>query len=288
MILDLSCLFAMDCALYASLYDLVDDKCSMSHVCENASMSVNPYDCDAMLHESFNVVDIPNDKLLKKTTKKFQKNLSKLFCENDDLIAKLNESNKLVEKYKKLAENSLEKLKEFECLNMDLDAKLVLSNKLVNELKYENESLKIHAKCLIAEPIAKNDENICCNHVVIPDFVPILCSTLKDKLVYIPPHKRNQKVERKAVKSKPPFRSQPKTLDGSKFVPTCHHCGVIGYIRPQCHNLKREQNYIARSLSKKPSGPKHIVCHHCGAFGHLRPHCSKFHALKRIKRKKET
>ena len=48
------------------------------------------------------------------------------------MIAKLNESNKLVEKYKKLAEDSLEKLKEFECLNMDLDAKLVLSNLLVN------------------------------------------------------------------------------------------------------------------------------------------------------------
>ena len=44
---------------------------------------------------------------------------------------------------------------------------------------------------------------------------------------------------------------------------------------------------MARSLPKKPSGPKHIVCHHCGAFGHLRPHCSKFHALKRIKRKEK-
>ena len=41
-------------------------------------------------------------------------------------------------KYKKLAENSLEKLKEFECLNMDLDAKLVLSKKFVDELKCEN------------------------------------------------------------------------------------------------------------------------------------------------------
>ena len=110
-ILDPLCLFAMDCALYASLYGLVDDKCSMSHVCENASMSVNPHDCDATLHELFDVVDIPNDKLLKKNAKKFQKNLSKLFCENDNLIVKLNESNKLVEKYKKLAENSLEKLK---------------------------------------------------------------------------------------------------------------------------------------------------------------------------------
>ena len=146
------------------------------------------------------------------------------------MIAKLNESNKLVKKYKKLTENSLENLKEFECLNMDLDAKLVLSNKLVDELKCENKSLQMHAKCLIAEPISKNDENICCNHVVVSDFVPIVCSTSKDKSVYIPPHKKNQKVERKAIKSKSPFRSQTKVLEGSKFVPTCHHCGVIGLI----------------------------------------------------------
>ena len=224
-----------------------------------------------------------NIKLLKKKAKKFNKDLSKLFCENDDLIAKLIKSNKLVEKYMKLAENSLKKLKEFECLNMDLDAKLVLSNKLIDELKCENESLKMHAKCLIAKPISKKDENICCNHVVVPNFLSIVCSISKDKLVYITPHKRNQKVERKAVKSKPSFRSQPEALDGSKFVSTCHHCGVIGHIRSQCHKLKREQKHVVRSLPKMPSGPKRIVCHHCGAFGHLKPQCSKFHAFKIIK-----
>ena len=103
-ILNLLCLFAVDSALYASM-DVVD--CNMSCVCENASMSVYPHDCDAMLHDSMGVIDIPNIKLLKKDAKKFQKNLSKLFCENDDLIAKLNEANKLVEKYKKLAKYSL-------------------------------------------------------------------------------------------------------------------------------------------------------------------------------------
>ena len=72
-------------------------------------MSVNSHNCDDMLHESLGIINIPNIKLLKKKAKKFNKNLSKLFCEKDDLIAKLNESNKLVEKYKKLTENSLEK-----------------------------------------------------------------------------------------------------------------------------------------------------------------------------------
>ena len=277
----------MDSALYASMHVLDVDECNMPRVCENAFMCDNPHDCDAMLHESLGVIDIPNIKLLKKNAKKFQKNFSKFICEKDDLIVTLNKSNKLVEKCKKLVEHSLEKLKEFECLNMDLDAKLVLSNKLVDELKCENESLKMHAKHLIVEPIAKNDENICYNYVVAPDFVSIVCSTSKNKFVYIPPHKRNQKVERKALKSKLPFRSQPKVLNGSKFVPTCHYCGVIGHIRPQYHKLKREQNQVARSIPKKPNGPKHNVCHHCGAFGHLRPQCSKFNTLKRIKRKEK-
>ena len=230
----------MDSALYASMDVLDDVDCNMLCVCENASMSVYPHACDDMLHDSLGVVKIPNVKLLKKKVKKFHENLSKFICKNDDLIAKTNKSNKLVEKYKKLAEFFFEKMKEFEYLNIDLDAKLVLSNKLADDLKCENESLKMHAKCLIAEPTAKNEENLCCNHVVLSNFVPSVGFTTKDKLVYIPPHKRTQKVERKALKPKPSFRSHPRDFSRSKFVPTCHHCGVISHIRPQCSMLKKE------------------------------------------------
>ena len=56
-ILDRLCLFAMDSALYASMHVLDVDECNMPRVCENASMSDNPHDCDAMLHESLDVVD---------------------------------------------------------------------------------------------------------------------------------------------------------------------------------------------------------------------------------------
>ena len=51
-------LFAMDSALYASMHVLDVDECNMPRVCKNASMSDNPHDCDAMLHESLDVVDI--------------------------------------------------------------------------------------------------------------------------------------------------------------------------------------------------------------------------------------
>ena len=82
--------------------------------------------------------------------------------------------------------------------------------------------------------------SICCNNVVVLNFVQNVCSPSKGKSVYISPHKRNQKVKKKALKSKLLFRSQPKILDGSKFVQTCYHYGVIGHIRPPCHKLKRE------------------------------------------------
>ena len=121
--------FAIDSILYASI-DVVE--CNMSCVCENVFMSVNPHNCDDMLHETMGVVaDFQNVKLLKKKAKKFHENFSKIICENDDLIDKLNEFNKLVGKYKKLAKQSLEKLKEFECLNMDLNAKLVCLTNLL-------------------------------------------------------------------------------------------------------------------------------------------------------------
>ena len=63
----------MDGALYASMDVLDVDECNMLRVCKNVSMSDDPYDCDAMLHESLGVVDIPNIKLFKKRLRNFIK-----------------------------------------------------------------------------------------------------------------------------------------------------------------------------------------------------------------------
>ena len=101
-------LFVIDSALCASLHVLNDIDCNISCVCENASISNYPHACDDILHEFIRVVKILNVKLLKKKFKKFHENMSKFTSENDYLITKLNESNKLVEKYKKLTENSCE------------------------------------------------------------------------------------------------------------------------------------------------------------------------------------
>jgi len=71
----------------------------MPCVCENAYMIFYPHACNGMLHKSLGGVKIPNIKLLKKYSLNFHEKLSKFICEKDDSIAKLNESNKLIEKY---------------------------------------------------------------------------------------------------------------------------------------------------------------------------------------------
>ncbi|CAL8992083.1 unnamed protein product [Prunus brigantina] len=92
----------------------------------------------------------------------------------------------------------------------------------------------------------------------------------------------------------------------SKFVPTCHHCGVKGHIRPRCHILRIESQVSKESEFKthvssfkgyaavksvvctrdKHSSlakfgflqPKRFIpiCHHCGTLGHIRPKCFEF------------
>ena len=46
----------MDSVLYAFMDILDIVKCKMPCACENVSMSVNPHNCDDMLHESIGVV----------------------------------------------------------------------------------------------------------------------------------------------------------------------------------------------------------------------------------------
>ena len=95
--------------------------------------------------------------------------------------------------------------------------------------------------------------------------MPSVSSNSEGKLVCISPHKRNPRVEInanlarfdngkrlmvEAHKSKPVFRSHPRKMDGSNFVPTYHHCGVVSHIRPHCSLLRQKQNHVARLIPR--------------------------------------
>ena len=111
----------------------------------------------------------------------------------------------------------------------------------------------------------------------------------KTEKVYIPPFKRNNKkktyfarldkgknydvdVDVSKPKSKPTVREHNKSI----FVPTCHLCGVVGHIRPNCSLLRQKPKSKIRFAVRNIDVPKFVhVCHFCGVSGHIRPNCHK-------------
>ena len=76
--------------------------------------------------------------------------------------------------------------------------------------------------------------------------------------------------------SKPMSNTPHRKNKNSKFVPTCHHCHIVGHIRPNCPKLRSFSTPKVRSPFRKPSSSKTThVCHHYGALGHTRPNCFK-------------
>ena len=119
----------------------------------------------------------------------------------------------------------------------------------------------------------------------------------KKKDFYIPPCKRNnEELKANIVRidkskqfnvntevSKLMSKTPPRLNKYFEFVPTCHHCHIIGHIRPNCPKLRSLLASKARPPVRKLSNSKTThVCHHCGASGNTRPNCFKLFPHKRV------
>ena len=62
----------------------------------------------------------------------------------------------------------------------------------------------------------------------------------------------------------------------SVFVPTCHLCGAVGHIKPNCSLLRQKPKSEIRCVVRNIDVPKFVpVCHFCDVPGHIRPNCHK-------------
>ena len=74
--------------------------------------------------------------------------------------------------------------------------------------------------------------------------------------------------------SKPTVREHNKSV----FMPTCHLCGIIGHIRPNCFLLRQNPKSEFRFVVRNTNIHKFVlICHYCGVFSHI---CSNCHKLK--------
>ena len=72
--------------------------------------------------------------------------------------------------------------------------------------------------------------------------------------------------------SKPTVREHNKFV----FVPTCHICGVVSHVRPNCSLLRQKPKSKTRFAVRNTDVLKFVpVCHFCGVPGHIRPNCHK-------------
>jgi hypothetical protein len=182
------------------------------------------------------------------------------------------------------------------------------SQNLIDSLKYEiyvlvEKSVSLKNELNVSKELSRNSssDNLK-SFLCIEEFVSNKLSMIVDNIGASTSHVSN--VERVNVKeAKANFFKTPsvKQTQG-KFVPICHHCGVIGHIRPNCWKFKaapkKENPAVSPTRQGKKGKKKSIVphvsypksrvvhpprklpyqrfvptCHHCGKVGHIRPHC---------------
>ena len=196
-------------------------------------------------------------KLLKsmKIAKKFNEELKLANLEKDELVVRLDESNKKNEFLRNQISSQDEKIK-------NLEQKLVKSRAKI--------------------------ENLTCTKFTIDNRSVSISFKLKTEKVYIPPFKRNNKDKAyfarldkgkssdvDAEVSKPKFKPIVREHNKSVFVPTCHLCGVVGHIRPNC-SLLRQPKLVTGNPTRNTDVPKFVpVCHFCGVRDHIRHNCHK-------------
>ena len=93
---------------------------------------------------------------------------------------------------------------------------------------------------------------------------------LKEKDFYIPQFKRNNKelkanfarIDKGKISdvnskvSKPMSKTPPRLNKNSVFVTSCHHCDIVGHIRPNCPKLRSLSTSKVRPPSRKLSSSK--------------------------------
>ena len=221
-------------------------KCLFYHVSAHASADFIDA-CETLCKELLKFMKI---------TKKFKEELKLTNLEKDELVVKLDESNKK---------------NEF----------------LRNQISFQDEKMKSLEQKLVE--FRTKIENLTSTKPAVDNRNVSVSLKPKTEKVCIPHFKRNNKenayfarldkgksfdvdADVSKLKSKPTVREHNKSV----FVPTCHLCGVVGHIRPNCSLLRQKPKSENRFAIRNTDIPKFVpVCHFCGVHGHIRPNCHK-------------
>ena len=191
-----------------------------------------------------------------KIAKKFKEELKLANLEKEEFVVRLDKSNKKNEFLRNQISSQYEKMKSLE--QELVESKAEIENLTSIKPGVDNSSVSVSLKP-------------------------------KTEKVYIPHFKRNNKenayfarldkgkscyVDAEVSKS----MSKPTIIEHNKsvFMPTCHLCGVIGHIRPNCSLLRQKPKSETRFVVRNIDVSKFVhICHFCGVSDHICPNCHK-------------
>ena len=221
-------------------------KCLFYHVSAHASTDF--IDACGNLHKE----------LLKsmKIAKKFKEELKLANLEKEELVVRLDESNKKNEFLRNQITSQDEKMKSLE--HKLVESKDKIENLTSTKLAVDNRSVSVSLKPKIEK-------------VYILSF-----KRNNKKNAYFARLDKGKSFYVHAEISKPMSKFIVREHNKSVFVPTCHLCGVVEHIRPNCSLLRQKPKSENRFTVRNTDVPKFVpVCHFCGVYGHIRPNCHK-------------
>jgi hypothetical protein len=181
-----------------------------------------------------------------------------------------------------LRKNSNKELKKLKQEKESLIIQLSKSHTLINSLKSENTMLfntidTLENKLKESEDLLKkfscdNFKSMLCIHSNNSNMHDIIVDDLGASTLHASDSEINSlfiklvivdttcfdKCDNFCLKNcaEPESKDHQEKQSQGKFVPTCHHCGIIGHIRPNCYLLKSQKPWNKQDAPKKDSGER--------------------------------
>ena len=278
----------------------------------NIALGDEPKNNDFEGNENFMAFDafVANDKQASSVSDHSESSQEDDSNEDDNLQTAYNKLFSECMKYEKISRRSLKKLKKVELKKEALKVKLDEAKKLPQLYKAKNFSLVDKIKGLECELVQSRSQlerlsSIKLDHVLnsqkpisnktglgyieMGPSTPSISKSSSEKVKIDsipPPRKKDIKTEQAQVDkgkqpigvvtvTKPILESSPRKKIKGKFVPTCHHCGVVDF-RPNHSMLRTQTKPKSGASPRKEDGSQFApICHHYSFIRHTHPNCFK-------------
>jgi hypothetical protein len=227
-------------------YDSQDDASESNSLDSDYGICDNESEEEGDLQDAYNHLFSEYSKV-KKLNKEHLQKLKEVNLEKDKLSSTLTDSHAILDTLKSENHSLIAKVKSLENdLNDSRNHLKKFSNEKLNHMLH-NQKHSFDRTGLGFDKSVVSSTNVVSPSKLI--FVKPICKeeNLAKKKEMLPPVSRGEKgkgilTDSYVSRSTPRRAHMPRNQPSQRFIPTCHHCGKIGHIRPKCFQLNNHES----------------------------------------------